>query len=48
MDASDTQLLKNREGNGEDRSKSEYLTECGLELTQDKVHNYVTNWATLD
>lgn len=42
----DTQLLENRQGNGEDRRKHEYLTECGLELTQDKVHTYVKNWTT--
>lgn len=47
LESSDTQLLENRQGNGEDRKKSEYLTECGLELTQDKVHHYLTNWVTL-
>lgn len=48
LDSSDTQLLTDREGNGEDREKSEYLTECGLELTQDRVHHYITNWSVLD
>lgn len=40
----DTQLLRDRQGNGEDSTKHEYLTECGLELIQDKVHAYITNW----
>ena len=46
LDASDTQLLQDRQGNGEDRKKSEYLTECGLELTQDKVHHYIKGWTS--
>lgn len=40
----DTQLLTDRQGNGEDRKKAEYLTECGLELKQDKVHHVIRNW----
>lgn len=40
----DTSLLRDRQGNGEDSTKHEYLTECGLELIQDKVHAYITNW----
>lgn len=47
MDQRDTSLLENRQGNGEDRRKSEYFTECGLELTQDKVHHYLKGWNTL-
>ena len=47
LENSDTALLEGRQGNGEDRKKSEYLTECGLELTQDRVHHYLTNWQTL-
>lgn len=43
----DTQLLRDRQGNGEDRVKHEFLTECGLELTQDKVHAYIKNWAAI-
>jgi hypothetical protein len=47
MDGRDTMLLTDRQGNGEDRKKSEYMTECGLELTQDKVHHYLKGWTTL-
>tara|TARA_R110000764_G_scaffold8677_3_gene28747 strand:- start:6140 stop:7333 length:1194 start_codon:yes stop_codon:yes gene_type:complete len=47
LDSSDTQILMDRQGNGEDRKKHEYLTECGLELTQDKVHQYIKGWTTL-
>ena len=43
----DTQLLKDRQANDEDAKKHEYLTECGLELTQDKVHAYIKNWTSL-
>lgn len=46
LEGRDTQLLENRQGNGEDRVKHEYLTECGMELLQDKVHAYIKNWAT--
>jgi hypothetical protein len=40
----DTQLLKDRQSNGEDSKKHEYLTECGLELIQDKVHAHIKGW----
>jgi hypothetical protein len=43
----DTQLLRDRQANDEDAVKHEYLTECGLELMQDKVHAYVKNWTAL-
>ncbi len=43
----DTQLLRDRQGNDEDAVKHEYLTECGLELLQDKVHAYIKNWTDL-
>jgi len=46
LEGRDTQLLENRQNNGEDSVKHEYLTECGLELTQDKVHTYVKGWST--
>jgi len=45
LDGRDTQLLENRQGNGEDSVKHEYLTECGLELLQDKTHCYIKNWS---
>lgn len=44
LDGRDTQLLMDRQGPGEDAKKAEYLTECGLELTQDKVHTYIKGW----
>lgn len=43
----DTDLLRDRQGNGVDGVVHEYLTDCGLELTQDKVHSYIKGWATL-
>ena len=46
LEGRDTQLLENRQGNGVDAVKHEYLTECGLEMTQDKVHAYIKNWTT--
>lgn len=46
LEGRDTDLLENRQGNGVDAVKHEYLTECGLELTQDKVHAYIKNWRT--
>lgn len=46
LEGRDTQLLENRQNNGEDSVKHEYLTECGLELLQDKVHAYIKNWST--
>lgn len=44
LEGRDTQLLENRQGNGADSVVHEYLTECGLELTQDKVHAYIKGW----
>lgn len=43
----DTQLLKGRQAPDEDAVKHEYLTECGLELMQDKVHAHIKNWTAL-
>lgn len=37
----DTQLLKDRQAPGDDKKTHEYLTECGLELLQDKVHHVI-------
>lgn len=45
MEGRDTQLLRDRQRNDEDQVKHEYLTECGLELLQDKTHTYIKNWA---
>jgi len=48
LDGRDTNLLEGRQGNGEDRVKHEYLTECGLEMLQDLPHHAIKNWSTLD
>lgn len=40
----DTALLKDRQGNGIDGVTDEYLTECGLELLQEKTHALITGW----
>jgi len=42
----DTQLLENRQAPDLDAVLSEYMTECGLELLQDKTHAYIKNWNT--
>ncbi len=47
LDGRDTQLLRDRQAPDLDAKKHEYLTECGLELTQDKVHTFIKNWTTL-
>jgi len=47
LEGRDTQLLENRQGNGEDRTKHEYLTECGLELLQDLPHHYIKGWTAI-
>jgi hypothetical protein len=44
MEGRDTQLLRDRQANDMDAVKHEYLTECGLELLQDKTHHYIKNW----
>lgn len=44
LEGRDTQLLENRQSPDADSVKHEYLTECGLELMQDKVHAYIKNW----
>ncbi|GIV03973.1 MAG: hypothetical protein KatS3mg015_2803 [Fimbriimonadales bacterium] len=36
-----TKLLRNRQGNGEDKVIHEYLTECSLEVSQEKVHGLI-------
>ena len=40
----DTQLLKDRQGNGVDGVIDEYLTEAGLEILQEKTHAVITGW----
>jgi hypothetical protein len=46
LEGRDTQLLENRQAPDLDAQLNEYLTECGLELIQDKVHAYIKNWNT--
>lgn len=46
LEGRDTQLLENRQSPGDDSVKHEYLTECGLELLQDKVHAYIKGWTS--
>jgi hypothetical protein len=43
----DTQLLKDRQAPSADSKQHEYLTECGLELLQDRVHTVIRNWNTV-
>lgn len=47
MQNRDTKLDENIQGNDEDAVKHQYVTECGLELLQNKVHAYVTGWTNL-
>jgi len=47
MEGRDTALLRDRQATDEDAVKHEYLTECGLELLQDKVHTYIKNWTNI-
>jgi len=44
LEGRDTQLLENRQAADADSVKHEYMTECGLELLQDKVHAHIKNW----
>lgn len=43
----DTNLYENRQGNNQDGVIHEYITECGLELLQDKVHTVIKGWTGL-
>ena len=46
LEGRDTQLLEGRQNPGADTEVSEYLTECGLELMQDKVHAVIEGWSS--
>ena len=46
LEGRDTQMLENRQAPDLDATLSEYMTECGLELLQDKTHAYIKNWNT--
>lgn len=43
----DTALLKDRQTNDTDGVMDEYLTECGLEMLQEKTHGLITGWNAL-
>jgi hypothetical protein len=47
MKGRDTQLKRNVQGNDADSAKHYYMTECGLEMTQSKVHHVIKNWTKL-
>lgn len=47
MDGRDTNLVRDVQTPDFDGSKHYYRTECGLELTQSKVHSVIKNWTKL-
>ena len=47
MQGRDTGLKRDVQGNDADSKKHYYLTECGLEMTQSKVHHVIKNWTKL-
>jgi hypothetical protein len=47
LEGRDTSLLRDRQAPDADAVKHEYLTECGLELLQDKVHTHIKNWTNI-
>lgn len=47
MDGRDTQLQRNIEDNDFDGVKHQYISECGLEMTQSKVHHRIKGWAAV-
>lgn len=47
MKGRDTQLKRNVQAPDADASKHYYMTECGLELTQAKVHSVIKNWTAV-
>lgn len=38
----DTMFVRNRQNPGDDLSKDEFLTECGLEVHMEETHSYIT------
>jgi hypothetical protein len=44
LEGRDTQLIENLQASDADQVKHQYLTECGLELTQSRVHTVIRNW----
>ncbi len=47
MAGRDTQLIRDVHTNDFDGVKHQYMSECGLEMTQGKVHTYIKNWQTV-
>jgi hypothetical protein len=47
MDGRDTQLIRDVQNNDFDGVKHLYMSECGLEMTQAKVHHRIKNWSAL-
>ncbi len=47
MKGRDTKLQRNIQTPDFDGVKHQYITECGLELTQGKVHTVIKNWASV-
>lgn len=47
MNGRDTSLKRDVQGNDVDGKKHYYLTECGLEMLQSKVHHVIKNWTKL-
>lgn len=47
MQGRDTQLIRNIEAPDFDGVKHMYQTECGLEMTQAKVHHRIKNWGAV-
>ena len=47
MAGRDTQLIRDVHTNDFDGVKHQYMSECGLEMTQGKVHTYNKNWQTV-
>lgn len=41
----DTHIDRDIQGNDEDTIKHQYMTDCGLEMLQDKVHTYIKGWS---
>tara|TARA_B100000749_G_scaffold113073_1_gene86359 strand:+ start:4536 stop:5708 length:1173 start_codon:yes stop_codon:yes gene_type:complete len=47
MAGRDTQLIRDIQTNDFDGVKHMYMSECGLEMTQQKVHHRIKNWSAL-
>jgi hypothetical protein len=47
LEGRDTQLIENLQATDADQEKHQYQTECGLELTQSRVHTVIRNWSSI-